>query len=122
MPVFADADRLAQVVTNYVSNALRYSSPDQPVTVGLEVDRLAEPAARVWVQDGGPGVPPEEQERIWERFYRVSGTPHRDGSSVGLGLGLSISRNIIERHGGQVGVDSVPGRGATFWFRLPLAE
>jgi signal transduction histidine kinase len=72
------------------------------------------------VRDHGPGLAPEEQERIWERFYRVEGIEVQSGTGVGLGLGLHISRIIIELHHGQVGVQSVPGQGSTFWFTLPL--
>jgi len=117
VPVVADRDRIAQVLTNYISNALRYSPPDRSITVGLRVD---EAEARVWVRDEGPGLSPDEQGRVWDRFYRVAGVEHRYGSSVGLGLGLHISRTIIAQHGGQVGVESVAGAGATFWFSLPL--
>ena len=72
------------------------------------------------VRDEGPGLTVQAQQRIWERFYRVPGIEVKSGSGVGLGLGLHISRIIIERHGGQVGVDSAPGHGSTFWFTLPL--
>jgi signal transduction histidine kinase len=119
VPVQADAARIGQVVTNYLSNALKYSAEDQPVSVGLDV---AGTLARVWVRDEGPGVAPEERERIWERFYRAERVEHRYGSSVGLGLGLHISRTIITQHGGEVGVESGAGAGATFWFALPLDE
>ena len=97
----------------------KYSAEDQPVSVGLDV---AGTQARVWVRDEGPGVAPEERERIWERFYRAERVEHRSGSSVGLGLGLHISRTIITQHGGEVGVESELGAGATFWFTLPLDE
>jgi signal transduction histidine kinase len=106
-------------VTNYLSNALKYSTVDQPVSVGLDV---AGTQARVWVHDEGPGVAPEERVRIWERFYRAERVEHRHGSSVGLGLGLYISRTIIVQHGGEAGVESGSGAGATFWFALPLDE
>jgi signal transduction histidine kinase len=119
IPVQADAERIGQVVANYLTNALKYSSEDQAVTVGL--DRTAT-RARVWVHDEGPGVAPEEQERIWERFYHAERIEHRHGSSVGLGLGLYISRTIIMQHAGEVGVESEPGAGATFWFTLPVDE
>jgi signal transduction histidine kinase len=105
------------VVDHYLDNALKYSAEDRPVVAGVEVVGAA---ARVWVRDMGPGVPPAEQERIWDRFYRPEGVEHRSGSSVGLGLGLYISRTIVERHGGRVGVEDAPGGGAIFWFSLPL--
>jgi len=118
VPVVADADRLLQVVTNYLTNALKYSSADRPVAVGLDVEKQQ---ARVWVRDQGPGIPPEEQERIWDRFHRVTGIQAQSGTGVGLGLGLHICRTIIERHHGQVGVESAPGQGSTFWCTLPLS-
>ena len=118
VPVYADADRLGQVVTNYLTNALKYSPVEQPVIVGLDV---ADHQARVWVRDQGPGLPPEEQVWIWERFHRVQGIKVQSSNEVGLGLGLHICRTIIERHQGQVGVESAPGQGSTFWFTLPLA-
>jgi PAS domain S-box-containing protein len=117
--VTADADRLGQVVTNYLTNALKYSPADRPVAAGLDLD---EGQMRVWVRDQGPGIPPEEQERIWDRFHRVKGVEVQSGIGVGLGLGLHICRTIIERHQGQVGVESVPGQGSTFWFTLPLSS
>lgn len=116
--VQGDAERLGQVVTNYLTNALKYSREDQSVTVGMQADGEQ---ARVWVHDEGPGIPLPEQAHIWERFHRVPGMEVQYGSGVGLGLGLHISQEIIERHHGQVGVESAPGRGSTFWFSLPLA-
>ncbi len=116
--VEVDPDRIAQVVSNYLSNALKYSLPARPVTVMLQVDG---DHARVSVRDEGIGIAAAEQEHIWERFYRVPGAGHQSGSQVGLGLGLYISYDIIRRHGGQVGVESRPGEGSAFWFALPLA-
>lgn len=117
VPVTADAERIGQVVTNYLTNALKYSAEDLPVVVSLRMERGA---ARVAVHDEGPGLTPEQAEQVWERFHRVPGIEVRSGSGVGLGLGLHISRTIVERHGGVVGVESVPGEGATFWFTLPV--
>lgn len=116
-PVNADADRISQVVTNYLSNALKYSAVRQPVSVAVRTQRGR---ARVEVRDRGPGLPPGEQALVWQRFHRAPGIEVRSGSAIGMGLGLHISKSIVERHGGSVGVESVPGEGCTFWFTLPL--
>jgi PAS domain S-box-containing protein len=117
--VDADADRIGQVITNYLTNALKYSEETEPVEVEVRQE-----GAQAWVavRDQGPGLGPEEQERIWERFHRVAGVEVLNGSGVGLGLGLYICKTILERHHGQVGVESAPGQGTTFWFMLPLVS
>jgi signal transduction histidine kinase len=117
VPVTVDAGRIEQVVTNFLTNALKYSPADRPVEIGVEVEPEQ---VRVWVRDHGPGLPVEDQERIWERFHQVKGVEVQTGGGVGLGLGLYISRMIVERHQGQVGVESARGSGSTFWFTLPL--
>jgi signal transduction histidine kinase len=117
--VTADGDRIGQVVTNYVSNAVKYSPADRPIEVGIRVEGGV---ACVWVRDEGPGLADEERTHIWDRFYRVGGIEPHSGSHVGLGLGLYISRTIVEWHRGQVGVESTPGQGSTFWFTLPLTS
>ena len=116
--VRADADRIGQVLTNYLTNALKYSAADRPVWV--ELKQVGE-IGRVEVRDEGPGLEPEQQARVWERFHRAPGVEVLSGPHLGLGLGLFITRQIVERHGGAVGVESVPGQGCTFWFTLPLA-
>jgi PAS domain S-box-containing protein len=117
VPVIADADRIGQVLTNYLTNAFKFAPIDQVIAVRLELeaDRV-----RVAVRDQGPGLTPEQQQRVWEQFYQVAAPDHR-GPDRGLGLGLAIAKAIIEQHHGQVGVESAPGQGATFWFTLPLA-
>jgi signal transduction histidine kinase len=119
--VWADADRLHQVLTNLLANALKYAPADRPVQVSV---RVLKGWARVSVRDHGPGLPPEEHQRIWEAFHRAdgsavtSGTPHASAQS--LGLGLYITKTIIEQHHGKVGIRSAPGKGSTFWFALPV--
>jgi PAS domain S-box-containing protein len=116
VPVLADAGRIGQVLTNYLTNALKYAPVDQPISVCLEV---AGSSARVSVRDQGSGLTPEQQQHVWERFYQVAAPRHR-GPDRGLGLGLAIVKAIVEQHQGQVGVQSAPGRGSTFWFTLPI--
>jgi len=117
--VLADRDRISQVVSNYVTNALRYSSPDQPVHIGLTTK---EDVARVWVRDQGPGLSAEAQKDLWQRFHQVREVPVLSGSGKGLGLGLYICHMLIAQHQGEVGVESTPGEGSTFWFTLPLVQ
>lgn len=117
-PVVADADRIGQVVANYLTNALKYSGADRPVEARLH---LYGDTARVSVRDDGPGLPPEEQPRVWELFHRAPSIAVQSGSAIGLGMGLHICKTLIELHGGRVGVESAEGQGAAFWFTLPLA-
>ena len=113
----ADPDRIGQVITNYLTNALKYSPEETAVEVRVVHD---DAVARVDVRDFGPGLLATEHTRIWERFYRAPEIDVQAGSGIGLGLGLYICKNIIERHGGEVGVESAPGAGSRFWFTVPL--
>jgi signal transduction histidine kinase len=119
--VEADADRIGEVVTNYVTNALKHSPPDRPVDVTVEAHRNR---ARVAVHDEGSGLPREALTHVWEMFYTASGDAAQQGTHDGLrggslGLGLYICKAIITAHGGRVGVKSAVGAGSTFWFTLP---
>jgi len=110
------------VMSNYLTNALKYSAPDQPVGVRLQVEGQT---AHVRVSDQGRGLSPAEQEHMWERFYRALGIEVQSeagGASGGLGIGLYLCRTVIAWHHGQVGVQSSLGKGSDFWFTLPLAR
>ena len=111
----ADQRRLEQVLTNLVDNAVKYGGGDNRVTVGA---RLSNGMVEMFVQDNGPGLPAESLERVFERFYRVDKARSRDQG--GTGLGLSIVKHIVQSHGGRVWVESEPGKGAKFFFTLPL--
>ena len=118
LTVYADRDRTYQVISNLLSNALKYSAATQPVTVHARATQLE---CIVSVHDHGPGVPTEAQEHIFDRFYRVPGMQVQSGSGVGLGLGLHISKDIISRHDGRLWVESKLGHGSTFSLALPRA-
>lgn len=110
----ADCDRLSQVIANLVSNAIKYSPLDLPIEVSVSQH---DDVAVVRVRDSGPGIPREQQERIFEMFYR---DPNAEASSKnGLGIGLAICKDIVERHNGRIWCDSQPGNGSTFVVELP---
>ncbi|MFP5256660.1 MAG: sensor histidine kinase [Acidimicrobiia bacterium] len=111
--VSADADRLQQVLSNLLDNARKNAPVVAPVEIEL---RVVDGEAEVTVRDQGPGITDEARERIFDKFVRGRGE-----SVTGTGLGLYISRQIIEAHGGRIWVESDPGQGATFKFRLPIA-
>ena len=111
-PILADADRLVQVMLNLLSNALKFLPPrDGRVDISI-LD--ADQGVTVTVSDNGPGIRPEDQERVFERFRQAGGSQHQ-----GSGLGLPISRQIIEHFGGRMWLESSPGEGAHFSFFLP---
>lgn len=112
--VCADPIRLRQVIDNLISNAVKYSPQGSTVTVGA---KKSEGQWKISVQDEGPGIQPEDRERLFRYFSRLASRP--TGGEKSTGLGLAISCRIVEAHGGQIGVDSEVGRGSTFWFTLP---
>jgi two-component system phosphate regulon sensor histidine kinase PhoR len=114
--VSADPDRLRQVLTNLVDNAIKYNRPGGRIRVRQEREGLS---LRVFVVDTGIGIPERDLRRIFERFYRVDKARSRELG--GTGLGLSIVKHIVEAHGGTVHVTSRLGEGSTFSFTLPVA-
>jgi two-component system, NtrC family, sensor histidine kinase KinB len=110
LPVLVDPERIGLVFDNLIANAMRHS----PKGGRIEVRATPENGfVRFDVEDQGPGIPPEYQQRIFEKFFRMPGT-----KGEGIGLGLYISREIVAAHGGDMGVESEPGHGSRFWFTL----
>jgi signal transduction histidine kinase len=141
LPIYADRIRLAQAISNLIENALTYA-PTGPIVVRAVAGQVDDPVAgasqaegppdkgalgppaagsvRISVSDSGPGLPLDEQPHVWDSFFRGA---HVAGLNVapGSGIGLAVVKALVEAHGGQVGLDSTPGEGATFWFDLPPA-
>jgi signal transduction histidine kinase len=119
--VLGDEDRLRQVVTNLVSNAITHTPNGSPVAVGLAVGPgLGAGTALVSVTDHGPGMSEEARGKVFERFYRAD--PSRTRAAGGSGLGLSIVAALVAAHGGRVGVQSALGSGSRFLVELPLMD
>jgi signal transduction histidine kinase len=116
--ILADPERLQQVLVNLVGNAIKFSPPKSKVKIRLRLN-----GAKKWVEfsvtDNGTGIPEEEQRFIFDKYYRARGVrEHMDG----VGLGLSISKHIVEAHGGTMWVDSKEGQGSTFAFSIPTVS
>jgi signal transduction histidine kinase len=114
LSVLVDRERVGHVFSNLISNAVRYTAKGGSVTLGAEA---LDGSVRFTVADTGTGIPKEYQERIFEKFFQVP-----DSGPKGTGLGLYIAKEIVRAHGGEIGVDSEPGKGSTFWFTLPAAS
>lgn len=116
--VNADRDRLEQVITNLVENAIKYGRQTVAVTIGAKPGENQQ--VEVWIKDDGPGIAKEHLDRIFERFYRVDRARSREQG--GTGLGLSIVKHIVHSHGGRVWAESEPGRGSIFHLTLPCGS
>jgi len=115
--VSADPERLHQVFSNLLINALRHTPAGRPVILGASSEREG---VRFFVQDSGPGIAPEYQKRIFERFYRVD--PARSRKDGGTGVGLTVAKGLVEAMKGQMGLVSEMDRGSIFWFTLPFTR
>jgi signal transduction histidine kinase len=115
--VLADPERIGQVLRNLLSNAAKYSPPNTPITL-----RTRSLPDQVWIEvvDQGAGIDPEEQEQIFAKFGR--GSRPRCNGVAGLGLGLYLSRRIVQAHGGDLTVSSTPGQGSVFTFPLKVVR
>jgi signal transduction histidine kinase len=111
-----DAVLVRQVMIGLLTNACTHTAP--PGTVTLRAARGPDKTVTIEVQDTGKGIPPDEQDRVFERFYRGSATLEGEG----FGLGLSIAKRMVDVMGGEIGLRSEPGRGSTFWVRLHAAK
>jgi len=124
LPICVDTDRIQQVVTNLVGNAIKFSPASGRIEIRIQESTSSGPRADrpgrfalVAVSDAGPGIPREERERIFSKFYK---RPGKQSSHSGTGLGLAISREIVVHHQGEIWVESEPEFGSTFYFTLPL--
>jgi signal transduction histidine kinase/Na+/proline symporter len=115
-PVYADADQLHQVLTNLIANAVKFSPEGGKIRLSA---RRRDTFVQVSVEDEGPGIPPDKLEQVFERFQQVR-DPQKS-HPLGTGLGLTISREIVEKMGGRIWVESEPGAGAVFSFTVPLS-
>jgi signal transduction histidine kinase len=111
---WADHDKVTQVLMNLIGNAVKFTPPNGKVTVAIE--RKGEEWVELSVADTGSGIPPEESQRIFDKFYQIAAGTR---GTKGTGLGLAISKGLIELHRGQIWVESEVGKGSTFFFTLP---
>jgi signal transduction histidine kinase len=116
--VNADEEKIKQVISNLVNNAVKYCDEDKVIMI--EVAKSGKNSVRCDVKDNGPGIPKDEINHVWERYYKSSA--HHVRPTEGSGLGLAIVREILQLHKAEYGVESEPGEGSDFWFKLPLVN
>jgi signal transduction histidine kinase len=115
-PVLADSTQIRQVIMNLVENAIAYSKEDSTLVISAKTNG---DMVQVSVTDNGDGIPPEDIDKVFDKFYRGSQNRRQPG---GTGLGLAICKSIIDNHYGKIWVESKPGQGSVFYFTLPIAH
>jgi len=118
--VFIDKQKLSMVIYNLVDNAIKYNVQNGQVTVGVALDEKDSSLVRVWGQDTGIGIPADQINKLFSKFFRAENAIKTVAD--GTGLGLYIARNVILRHGGTIWVESEINRGSTFYFTLPADQ
>ena len=118
-PVELDYLQMDQVLTNLIENAVRYTPPESPIEVSAQIDGEQ---MVISVADRGPGIPQADKERVFDKFYRVLGTQRNAATIPGSGLGLAVSKGLVEAHGGHIWVEDRPGGGSIFRFTLPVGK
>ncbi len=123
MMITGNKGLIDQLITNLVSNAIKYSEPGRDVVVSvgkrvISLDGEEDPEVYIKVRDEGCGIPEEDQDKVFERFYRVDKS--RTKESGGTGLGLAIAKHAAEFHGATISVDSAPGKGSVFTVHFPM--
>lgn len=116
LEIYADEQQIDQVLVNFVNNAVKYAPDSREIII--EVTRLTD-KVKISVTDHGPGISPEKKPHLFDRYYRAD---YNGIQFSGLGLGLYICAEIIKKHDGEIGADSEPGKGSTFWFTLPVED
>jgi two-component system sensor histidine kinase KdpD len=114
--VIADGELVGLTIRQLITNALKYANPESPIVIGA---RAEDGFVKIQVKDSGPGIAAKDLSRIFEKYYRVEDST---GRIPGTGMGLTIARDIVKAHGGEIGVESVEGQGSEFFFTLPAVE
>src|SRR5437764_12487115 len=111
--------QMDQVLSNLIENAVRYTPPESPIEVSAQIegDQMV-----ISVADRGPGIPQTDKERVFDKFYRVLGTKRYTTGITGSGLGLAVSKGLVEAHGGHIWVEDREGGGSIFRFTLPVGK